>query len=338
MGPASAQAQGVTIAVAPPHWVPGHGVAVQGQHFGFYKDETRSIQGRLRRHEACRPLRLRSPSTSRSRTVSMRGSTSPRRPSYRRRRGCGRSRTRSRLLLKVRHPWGFGMSPISNVQRVRYDSAVRGVRSVLCVPARGVGICSADDVSHLKGMFNRIRRQDQWDWFSVHYEFGLPPIRTVRLIADALVSLRRAVSGEWDGLETASRRLRKVACHVCLDNYLSSDDYPYRRNDSYGWIYVLSTRNQPTHLKIGRTDRNVFDRVSEINRATGVVVPFSVRMALRVSDSVEAERIVFLALRSFRIRKDREFFDAPFRLVEDRIKDVLQKAGLLRPFFFCSRR
>ena len=57
--PAAAHAQGVTIAVAPPRWIPGGGVVVHGQRFGFYRDETQSIQGRLRRHEACRPIRLR---------------------------------------------------------------------------------------------------------------------------------------------------------------------------------------------------------------------------------------------------------------------------------------
>lgn len=44
-----------------------------------------------------------------------------------------------------------------------------------------------------------------------------------------------------------------------------------------GYLYLLSTRDRPRHLKIGFTEADVVERVRQINRATGIVIPFGVR-------------------------------------------------------------
>ena len=49
----------IRITVARPERVPGGGMLVNGVFFNFYKDETENIQGHLRRHKDCRPLRVR---------------------------------------------------------------------------------------------------------------------------------------------------------------------------------------------------------------------------------------------------------------------------------------
>jgi hypothetical protein len=78
-----------------------------------------------------------------------------------------------------------------------------------------------------------------------------------------------------------------------------------------GWIYLLSTREQPNYLKIGMTTRTVEERVREINSATGVLIPFGVRRCWRVMEPSRSEKLVHSALKQYRIRDDREFFSVP---------------------------
>src|SRR5690606_36613459 len=91
-----------------------------------------------------------------------------------------------------------------------------------------------------------------------------------------------------------------------------------------GWVYILSTREMPNILKIGMTTRNISERVKEINSATGVLYPLSARAVFRVKNASEAERLIFSKLDSYRIRKDREFFNIEFQKAVTLINDYLQ--------------
>ena len=75
-----------------------------------------------------------------------------------------------------------------------------------------------------------------------------------------------------------------------------------------GQIYILSTREQKDVLKIGYTERSIWERVKEINASTGVITPFGVRAVWAIESAKLTEREIHSIFNEFRIRKDREFF------------------------------
>lgn len=215
--------------------------------------------------------------------------------------------------------WGFGMAPISQTMRERYDLAIQSTLELL----ESTNLIDFDikHLSELKGMFNRCIREDQWDWFSVHSEFGFPPKGQMRLIVRDLVSLRNAIKGNLE-IEHILKSLISNNFFKILETYqgnISFDTLAYS-----GWIYILSTREMPNILKIGMTTRNVIQRVKEINSATGLLLPLSARAIFRVKNASEAERLIFSKLDSFRIRKDREFFNIEFQEAVTLINDYLR--------------
>lgn len=232
---------------------------------------------------------------------------------------------------KITQKWGFGMAPISARMRKRYDAAVQSVLRLLYghVHAQEIPL---DDISEVKGMFNRSIKQDQWDWFSVSTELGSPPLVHMREIVRGLTNLR--VSIKEDNGEAM-----EVAKQVLLDNnvlqYLHSYEERHEErilsfvhHQNAGWIYILSTREQREILKIGMTRRDVSARVKEINKATGVAIPFAVRKMFRVKNAPVAEREIFSLLANHRIRPDREFFEIDFREAVRLIEDYLTEAEM----------
>ena len=214
------------------------------------------------------------------------------------------------------------MAPISSRMRQRYDVAVHTVSGLMYeFPVETETAAAA--LSELKGMFNRYVRKDQWDYAMVGEELGNPPAKQARLIANDLQSLRRAVvSYDEEAAESSKRRLERNGILQYLDNYQTIAQRPVGA-DGEGWIYVLSRRDQPNILKIGRTDRSVSRRVKEINAATGILFPFGARYVYRVNDSVEAERLIHQALDEYRVRQDREFFDVQPSDADSIIRDCL---------------
>ena len=218
--------------------------------------------------------------------------------------------------------WGFGMAPISTTMRLRYDRAVRSTLEILerDMPMPEIDL---DDLSELKGMFNRCVRQDQWDWSSVHAELGLPPAFHARDIAKSLTQLRSATKARDQDLFTASKS-ELIALNVLL--YLHA--YQSSPNGTLvgepEWIYILSRREERDILKIGRTNRPVEQRVKEINGSTGVLRPLSIRRVFPVRDSKIVENAVFKRLSEFRIRLDREFFQIPFDEASKEISDCIK--------------
>lgn len=207
--------------------------------------------------------------------------------------------------------WGFGMAPISQRMQLRYDAAVQTALDAMDGNLTFNEI-PLDDISELKGMFNRCLRQDQWDWFTVYTELEEPPRKNMRRIAGELKLFRRAISSHD---APTFERVKRALVDSNLLQYL----HTYQRDVSShtcepkaGWIYILSTREQPDVLKIGMTRRTVSERVKAINSATGVLIPFSARRVFRVVDAARAEAGIFEALASYRIRLDREFFKISF--------------------------
>ena len=225
--------------------------------------------------------------------------------------------------------WGFGMAPISTRMRVRYDQAAETLEDLLDGKIDTSGV-DPNHISEFKGMLNRCIRQDQWDWFTVHSELGRPPIRFLHNVAKEMVSLRKSVVDHDP--DSSAEIINRMAKTGVLKLMLSSYGAKYEHqnpSDKSGWLYILSTRNQPNHLKIGMTRRDVEQRVKEINSATGVLFPFSAREVFPVHDAQRAEGKVFEHLAPFRIRNDREFFDIPYGNARNLVRKVLREENLI---------
>ena len=69
-------------------------------------------------------------------------------------------------------------------------------------------------------------------------------------------------------------------------------------------------------------------RAKEINRSTGVLIPFGARYVISVNDPIEAERKVHQALAEYRIRQDREFFEIEPHKAEQIIRECIQSNQL----------
>lgn len=74
------------------------------------------------------------------------------------------------------------------------------------------------------------------------------------------------------------------------------------------FIYILENSSFPEFVKIGRTERNVEQRVRELSSATGVPTEFTVFRQYSVEDSAAAERQIRELLDGYRVSDNREFF------------------------------
>lgn len=223
--------------------------------------------------------------------------------------------------------WGFGMAPVSSRMRKRYDDAVQTALDFIGGNLLLEEI-NLDHVSELKGMFNRCLRKDQWDWFTVFTELGEPDRKYSRQIVNALTRFRKAAKeNNCHEAEGSKRQLIRSNLVTYLYAYQGNLNN-YADNTDYGWVYILSTREQPDVLKIGMTKRSVDQRVKEINSATGVPIPFAARKVFRVSNAAAAERAVFEQLQVYRIRPDREFFKLPFKEAVAVIEACLDRISL----------
>ncbi|WP_171434775.1 cold shock domain-containing protein [Pseudomonas aeruginosa] len=223
--------------------------------------------------------------------------------------------------------WGFGMAPISRTMRKRYDEAVQSVLDYI-LGNIALGEMSPEEISELKGMYNRCVREDQWDWFTVHAELGSPSKRDMRAIANGLKLLRLHA---LENNELAAEKAVQYLVRNGLLNGLLHYQGEYggeAQQDGSGWVYILSVRESPKVLKIGMTTRSVSQRVKEINSATAVLYPLSARAVFRVRNASVAESEIFKILAAHRIRRDREFFDIPFDKAVENIREYIKKEDL----------
>jgi T5orf172 domain len=232
------------------------------------------------------------------------------------------------MSTEVFEKWGFGLAPPKeDTQQTRLKAAFT-VQTILNQDLQSM---SPDvDLEHfsiVKGMFNRIVHQDQWDWFTVMGQLGYPSSGISKVIARKLSDLRSAFRDNnlEEGLASWID-LRHLPTRKCLDVFRGKLIIPDEADT--GWVYILSTREIPDLLKIGMTTRSVEERVQEINRATGVVIPFGVRSCWRVKQPANAERLLHQEFQDQRIRNDREFFRIKFFQAHFRISEMLASANL----------
>ena len=89
-----------------------------------------------------------------------------------------------------------------------------------------------------------------------------------------------------------------------------------------GWIYCVSN---PLYLKnlykIGFTEEeNPFKRISELSSHTGIPVPFEVKFLINSENPRRDEKQIHKYLSTYRINKDREFFEIEFETLLDIIQ------------------
>ena len=86
-------------------------------------------------------------------------------------------------------------------------------------------------------------------------------------------------------------------------------------------VYILINEAMPGIIKIGWTDKNVEERMKELDK-TSTPVPFTCYFAKRVEDPTFVESKLHEAFDEFRIRDNREFF----RMSPDQAKAALEIA------------
>ena len=213
--------------------------------------------------------------------------------------------------IKVNQKWGFGMSPPKERTAVLRQKAARTVLKALSTAAPTDSDSLAGAISEVKGLFNRARKKNQWDWFVVWEQLGLPERKRLDQILGDLVVLRKAVLSD-DPIEfrNAQKCLQSCGALTSLKYFLGLENQYIE--EGAGIIYMLGTREMKGLLKIGFTERDVTSRVNEINSTTGVPIPFGVRHIWRVRNPKKVERKIHELLVNYRVRSDREFFDMKY--------------------------
>lgn len=236
-----------------------------------------------------------------------------------------------RTLPKITQKWGFGMAPPKpTTQQCRERACANLLETISSrtLPPSNENLLQM--VSEVKGMFTRIVRRDQWDWFTVSGQLGYPPRRVANLISQELMHLRMAIKTQSTApYNKAQKNLRRLPTRRCLSVFLGRAKI--KRQPGAGWIYILSTREIKDLLKIGMTTRTVEQRVSEINRVTGVAIPFGVLCCWQVSNPKKVEKLIHNTLSEFRLRGDREFFQVPFPVAAQKIETVIRENSVGLP-------
>lgn len=230
-------------------------------------------------------------------------------------------------IKKYDQKWGFGMAPLK--RKTEYKNRKATVTMLKFLEKKPLEEKQLDDISHFKGMINRCVRQDQWDWFTVYTLFKEPDPILLKHFDKPITDIRKGFrESDEQKIEFARRKLVSLgAIDLCLF-YLDKKEPDYA-NEEYGYLYILSRREDRDTLKIGMTTRDVKTRTKEINSSTGVLYPYSVRRIFRVNDARLAEKEIFGLLDEYRIRKDREFFNIDFYIAEGLIKKYLEENKLL---------
>jgi len=101
----------------------------------------------------------------------------------------------------------FGRMPISDRVRPKYIRAARALLAVMA-PAWRCDDSLLDDLSEMKGIFNRCRKKDQWDWLTLYHYLEDPPSGLLEYSASSLHDLRRAIRrGEESSAQNLVRRI-----------------------------------------------------------------------------------------------------------------------------------
>lgn len=221
--------------------------------------------------------------------------------------------------------WGFGMAPLKHNTKLKNRACIEQVINLLNTNTTFNNTNNIESLSIVKGLFSRIQKQDQWDWFTINMYFDYPTDKDINIIIPALSSLRKAIISNNTYLKQQSiKSLQKANFLLYCNNYLYYNTSNIKAEE---YIYILSRKEEPDILKIGMTTRNVQKRVNEINSATGVLYPYSARKVYKVKNCHQVEKDIHILLENYRIRADREFFKIPFREACHIIETYIRKTS-----------
>lgn len=209
------------------------------------------------------------------------------------------------------------MSPMSD--KVTEERIVASCAVKKFLESDIVDVDTMNYLSVVKGLFTRIYKQDQWDWFLTFESMGRVGKKKSIRFSNYLKSVRDKIKKEE--FETTS--VFNIGIREDLIGTLSN--YPVETPVDAEQIYILSTRENRDVLKIGFTTRSVIERVEEINSATGVLVPYGVRAVWRVRNAKGCERDIHELFAETRIRNDREFFKLDFKDAFNLINNFLSQ-------------
>jgi hypothetical protein len=229
-------------------------------------------------------------------------------------------------MRKQHSVWGFGCAPFKPATLDAYTKALSQLMMYIYHQELAAGISITDEASIVKGMFNRIKRQDQWDWFTVNMFFDYPQREEIPHIVDALIALRTSIIN-MDSVQQEKARDMLIGSNfpIYATNFL---EYKQDAPASDAYVYILSRREEKELLNIGATSQNVIKRVEEINNAEGVLYPLSPRNVFRVTDGMRAKELVHQVLAGFRVRDDKEYFVLPYWRACEKIDACLRENDL----------
>ena len=227
------------------------------------------------------------------------------------------------MIEKIKVKWGFGMAP---EKEETIEKRILCVKLVIdLIDNKKINQNTPNALSEVKGMFMRVVKQDQWDWFIVFENLGRPSKMICRKIGDQLKVTRDIVTKKSASIiEDEINQILNMNIKYYLNVYLRNDSV--KRHTPQ--IYILSTREQSDILKIGYTTRSVTERVKEINSSTGVLIPYGVRAAWRIKNAEKTEKEIHNLFDDYRVRSDREFFKIDYKKAFSMINKFLREKRL----------
>ena len=142
--------------------------------------------------------------------------------------------------------WGFGAAPFKYATDINNRKALIALQRYMLNESDS-NASLPDAISHVKGMFNRILKQDQWDWFTTNMYFDYPNLKEIQGYIGAFTDLRKALVTS-NTAEESRLRSRLLASNLItyIDNYLNYDP----SNDAGDeFVYILSRKEEKELLK-----------------------------------------------------------------------------------------
>jgi len=102
-------------------------------------------------------------------------------------------RNQEGVTMKKTQKWGFGMAPLKKETPKKNRQAIILVMNLIKYSEIPKATQIVDSISWVKGLFNRIVKQDQWDWFTVNVYFDYPTNKDIHKIVSNLSFLRKAI-------------------------------------------------------------------------------------------------------------------------------------------------
>ncbi len=110
---------------------------------------------------------------------------------------------------------------------------------------------------------------------------------------------------------------------LCWEVKYYKKKHGYARSAATGYLYVLQNTSFPGMFKVGFTERNVADRLREINDNAGMMTPWQVRDFWFCDKPYLIEQEVHRRLEPFRVESNKEGFQIDYMTIRKVAFEVL---------------